>query len=195
MIVNNSMRGASSYLEQRDGKLCFLFLVLGFSAGCLIGSLVGPRLGLAPVLSDYWDSSSPAARNFLLRLIHFSAFHLVAVFLGSSFLGAVLLPFLGGLRAFVLSCTAASIISAHPDGGLIMAVAALGLPALISLPCFFLISLEAYRSSARIFRLIRGGLAPRKGRLVGRCLSCLPFLAAGTLIELKLIPYLLSMLT
>jgi hypothetical protein len=194
MILKSSKRGAFSPLEQRDGKLCFLLLVFGFSAGCLAGSFAGSRLGLVPVLSDYRDLHAAAAQTFPLCLIRFSAFHLAAFFLGSSFLGIVFLPLLSGLRGFVLSCTAASIISVYPDNGLLMLAAALAIPALISLPCFFLIVLEAYRSSARIFHLVRGSSSPRKDHLAYRTLSCLPFLIAGALTELKLVPYLVSML-
>jgi len=195
MIKNNSRRSNDSVLNQRDGKICFILLILGFSIGCFIGSLVGPSLTYDSWLSDFLGLSKLQNMGIVSAFFHFSRFHLVALLLGSSFLGIVLIPALSCIRGYILSFTAASIISAYPQNGLIMAAVILGIPALISLPCYFLLSIEGFRTATRIFHLVRGNSAPRKDRLLSCSLACLPFLAAGTLAELKLVPYLVSLLT
>ena len=195
MIKNSTRHGNDSILYQRDGKICFVLLILGFSIGCLIGSLIGPGLTYDSWLSDFLGLSKLQNMGVAAAFFHFSRFHLVAFLLGSSFFGIVLIPALSCIRGYVLSFTAASIISAYPQNGLIMAAVILGIPALISLPCYFLLSIEGFRSAARIFHLVRGNSSPRKDRLLTCSLACLPFLAAGTLAELKLVPYLISLLT
>ena len=195
MIVNNSNHASYSFLDQRDGKVGFYLLILGFFLGCLVGSLVSAFYGLEPFFTDYFLRPTANTAQTIIVFLRFSAFHLVALLLGTSYFGIILTPLLSGLRGYVLSCAAASIISAYPANGFIMAAVIIALPALISLPCFFTIALEGFRSARRIFHLVRGNSSPKKDRLFGRMLSCLPLLALGTLIELKLVPYLVSLLT
>lgn len=195
MIKNNIRHGKDSILYQKDGKICFVLLILGFSIGCFIGSLIGPGTTYDSWLSDFVGLSRLQNMGMAAAFFHFSRFHLVAFLLGSSYFGIILIPALSCVRGYVLSFTAASIISVYPQNGLIMAAVILGIPALISLPCYFLLSIEGFRSAGRIFHLVRGNSAPRKDRLFACALACLPFLAAGTLAELKLVPYLVSLLT
>lgn len=195
MIKNNLSLGKHGLTYQKDSKLYFLLLILSFSVGCLAGSLVGSFFEFGSSLSDFMGVSGLESSNAVTVFFHFSRFHLVAFLLGSSFFGVALLPVISCLRGYALSCTAASIISCYPNNGIIMAVVILGIPAMISLPCFFTISIDGFMSSARIFHLVRGNSAPRKDKLYARSLACLPFLAIGTLLEIKLVPYLVSLLT
>jgi len=180
---------------QRDGKVYFMLLILSFSAGCLAGSLIGSFFGLGSVLNDYPDVSEINTAGALALFFNYSRFHLVALLLGTSVFGLATLPVLSCAKGYALSCTAASIISCYPDKGLVMAAVILGIPAILSLPCYFVIAIEGFLSSARIFHLLRGNSAPKKDKLYSKFLICLPFLAAGTFAEIKLIPYLVSLLT
>ncbi len=195
-MVKNSLFDTTHELRYReDSKLGFFLLILCFSAGCIAGSLLAPITPMNSALSDYIGISRLESAGALNVFIHFVRFHLVAFLLGSSMLGIVLLPALSFLRGFALSCTAATIISYYPGNGIIMAAVILGFTSVISLACFFIIALDAFMSASRIFHLVRGASAPRKDKLYLRTLACLPLLAIGTLIELKLVPYLVSLLT
>jgi hypothetical protein len=55
-------------------------------------------------------------------------------------------------------------------------------------------SLDGFFNSRRILNLVRGNSAPRVDNIYIRTIACLPVLAAGTIIEMKLIPYLVSLL-
>lgn len=195
MIKNNLSLGKHRLSYEQDSKLCFLLLILSFSVGCLAGSLVGSFFEFDSTLNDFLGLSKLETSSSLSVFFHFARFHLVAFFLGSTFFGIALLPVLSCIRGYALSCTAASIISCYPNNGIIMAAVILGIPAIISLPCFFTISIDGFMSSARIFHLVRGSSAPRKDKLYAKSLACLPFLVIGSLIELKLVPYLVSLLT
>ncbi len=195
MIKTNLSKVEYGPLRQKNSRIYFLLLILCFSAGCFAGSLTGSFFGLDPVLKDFSDFSTGCSSNPISVFLSFSRFHLVAFLLGSSFLGLALLPVLSCIRGYALSCTAASIISSYPEKGVIMAAVILGIPALLSIPCFFVVSIDGYMSSVRIFHLVRGNSAPRKDKLYSRFLACIPILALGTLAEIKFVPYLVSLLT
>lgn len=194
MIKNNLTLGEHRFTYQKESKLYFFLLILSFLAGCLAGSLVGSFFRFDSSLNDFIGFSTLEASSIVSVFFHFARFHLVAFFLASSFYGVALLPVLSCIRGYALSCTAATIISFYPQNGIIMALVILGIPAMISLPCFFSISIEGFMSSSRILHLVRGNSASRKDKLYAKAIICLPFLAIGTLIEYKLVPYLVSLL-
>jgi len=179
----------------REWKTGFLLLLLSFAFGSIVGSISGSFFGFESVLSDFAGVASLGSMSYFRILLHFIRFHLVVILLASSFLGIALLPLTSCLRGYALSCTAATIISADSKNGLIMALLTLGIPAIFSLPCFFVMSVDGYLSSKRIFTLARGVSAIRTNGFLKSALVCMPVLAAGALIEMKLVPYLVSLLT
>ncbi len=195
MIKRDLSLGNNGTSYNKNGRIYFLALILCFSAGCLAGSVVGSFFGFDSFLNDYLGADAIASSSPVSLFLNYSRFQLVAFLFGTSFLGLALLPALSCIRGYALSCTAATIISAYPDNGIIMAAVILGVPAIFSLACYFVISIEGFKSSERIFHLVRGNSAPRKDKLYARFLACVPFLAIGTLIEIKFVPYLVSLLT
>lgn len=195
-MVKRNLFGTSHELRyQKDSKLSFLLLLLCFSVGCVAGSLFSYLIPMNSAISDYIGINRLESSGVLNVFFHFSRFHLVAFLFGSSIFGIALLPILSFLRGFALSCTAATIMSYYPDNGIIMAAVILGFTSVISLTCYFIIAVDGFMSSSRIFHLVRGASAPKKDKLYLRTFACLPLLAIGTLIELKLVPYLVSLLT
>lgn len=176
-------------------ELCFFLMALCFVLGAILGCLMGTTFpGSAAAAVSLLDFQLIGS-EFISVFFGFALFNLLAVFLGSSFLGIAFLPILTGARGYILSCSAASIISSPADGGLIMALITLGVPALVSLPCFFIVVVDAAISSRRLGEIMRGRYAPQKNKLMLHFFMTLPFLALGTLLEMKLVPYLISILT
>ena len=124
--------------------------------------------------------------SYFRILLHFIRFHLVVILLASSFLGIALLPLTSCLRGYALSCTAATIISADSKNGLIMALLTLGIPAIFSLPCFFVMSVDGYLSSKRIFTLARGVSAIRTNGFLKSALVCMAICGKAMLSEGRL---------
>lgn len=178
---------------KKENDSSFLLLAFSFLAGCLAGSLIGAFHGFDSALSDFIGFDALKSSDFFYIFLSFIRFHIAAFLLGSSFYGVVLLPVLSCLRGYALSCTAAAVISCYPNNGIIMAFVILGIPAVLSLPCFFLISTDGFLSSRRILNLVRGNSVPIVSYFYLRTLACLPVLAAGTAIEIKLVPYLVSL--
>ena len=195
MFKSNLSHGKHKRIGRTDNSLSFILLILSFLAGCLAGSLIGSLFEFDSALNDFAGISALETTGAVSVFFRFIRFHLVAFLLGSSYFGIVLLPVLSCIRGYALSCTAATIISCYPQNGIIMAILILGIPAIISLPCFFTISIDGFSASARLFHLVRGNSAPAKDKLYARTLFCLPFLIGGSLIEFKLVPYMVSLLT
>lgn len=176
-------------------ELCFFLAALCFVLGAILGCLIGTSFPDSAKAAGNLIDFSLLGKGFISGFLGFALFSFVAVFLGSSYLGLAFLPLLTGARGYILSCSAASIISSSGDSGLVMALILLGIPALISLPCFFLVAVDAAISSRRLGEISRGGYAPPKNKLMLHFFMTLPFLALGTLLEMKLVPYLVSILT
>ena len=181
--------------QRQEMKSRFLLLSLSFVIGAVAGSYIGSFFDFDSALNDFIDFTALNSLSYFEVFFRFVRFHIIVIFLGTSFLGIALLPALSCIRGYALSCTAATIISAYPKDGIIMALVILGIPTVLSLPCFFVMSVDGFISSGRIVNLLHGRAAIRTDKFFVHSLACLPFLALGTLLEMKLVPYLVSLLT
>ncbi len=179
---------------RKDAKAAFLLLMLSFLVGCMAGSLIASFGGYDFVLSDFVGFNTLETAAFGYVFFYFIRFHLAALLLSSSYFGIALLPLLSALKGYALSCTAASIISCYSNNGGIMALVIVGIPALFSVSCFFIMAQDSLKYSRRLLSLVRGVSCPLVSGLYLKTMACLPFLAAGTVIEMKLVPYLVSFL-
>lgn len=178
--------------RKKDGKYSFLLLILCFLIGSITGSMIGSFRNSDSLLNDFIGFSELQTSDFFHVYLSFSRFHILAFLLSTSFFGILLLPVLSCVKGFALSCTAATIISSVQGNGIIMALVILGLPAVLSLTCFFIISIDGFLNSKRILNLIRGNSVARIDGICLRTIACIPVLAIGTIIEMKFIPYLVS---
>ncbi|MEG0035714.1 MAG: hypothetical protein RR743_03550 [Oscillospiraceae bacterium] len=174
--------------------MCFFLFSLCFVGGCLIGGLMGAMFSSGSEFTQFTDSTALGGTNYLLIFYRLIRFQLIAILLGSSILGVAFLPLLCGARGYALSCAAATIISASPDKGIIMALIILGVPAIFSLPCFFAASVDAFFCSRKLCYLLRGACSPAPQRLLLRFLVYFSFTALAAFLEMQLVPYLVSLL-
>lgn len=169
-------------------------MLLCFFAGSIVGSFTGSFFSYDSAIGDFNFLTALSGQSFINILIQFTKFHIVVIILATSFLGIVLMPLLSCLRGYALSCTAASIIATNPKNGLPLAFIILGIPAIFSVPCFFALSVEGYFSSKRMLAYAKGIPSKRTNSFIKQLIVCLPALAAGTLVEMKLVPFLVSLL-
>lgn len=164
-----------------------------FTIGCVVGAFFGSGFSAAGVIDTYLLDTPLETGGLLLKSLRFVRFHLLVLFLATSFAGVALVPALALIKGFAFSCTSATIISAYPNNGIIMSLIILGLPSLFSVPSFICLCDFAFSRSARLLALTRGGYA-RKLRDGKRMLLILPALAAGIIIEVYLVPRLLPLM-
>ncbi len=193
MQLTSSRISNSFSVMHRDCFFACSFFCFAFLVGSVFGSLVGlPFSGVEPLLDGYIFSRADEIGLFF-AFVWFIRFQFISFLMGTSFLGVTLIPLLVFLRGYILSCASAAIINSYPQNGIVMALIIVGLPSLLSIPCFFFVSTEAFFSSRKLLRMCSGCFFRGRIRFKSFALS-IPVLFLGTLAEAKLVPYIVSRL-
>ena len=130
------------------GLVCFLFFL-----GIILGSVVGCFFSAAPSeeeLSAYISGEASAA-SLLSSASSSFAFILLALFLGTTYLGVFLIPMAIVVKAYTMSCTVSVMLVSFGGDGLRYAALAIALPSLLLIPCFLLCAADAFRLSRRLY--------------------------------------------
>ena len=135
--------------------------------------------------------------NFFAALFSTVKYHLAAVFLGLSILGPLLIPVLSAVRGFFLSFSVTAVMRCLGVKGIGFTLSLFGIPAIVSIPCFFILSALAFSSSLYLLRMIRAQGArsltpPFCGRLFVSCGACFILLVALAVADAYLISRLVS---
>lgn len=180
--------------------LCFFF-VCGAVLGFAFCGMAGKENDL--LLREYiLQYAAACARNedatasVLSALGAYLRYPLAVFLFGLTAAGALLVPAVLLLQGFGLTFSAACFVSALGRRGLLLALAAFGVRAILVLPVTLLLSMDSFRSS---LCMLRGGKKKSEkkpgvhtGRYV-RFLVCLILLLLGTAAELLVIPQLLRL--
>jgi len=180
---------------------CGIFLcgaILGIVAAGFIGDteeLYGHVAGYLTQLEEGVEAR-PALFDTLWTTCRY---HLLVVFCGFSLLGALCIPVVCGLRGFYLGFSIAAVMRALGAGGWFVAAGLFGPAAILTLPCFFLLAVQAFGASLALLRAASGGRTlprPLYGRsYASRCALCAVILLAAVLVELYVTPRLLCLLS
>ena len=134
--------------------LLALFFLLGSVFGALVGAFSDAE-GIPRMIQRYVHPEASGI-SFIGVLWNTSWYHLLAIFLGSSVFGFALLPALSALRGYLMTVTVASIITSIPGSGILLTLVYLGFPAMLSIPCFFVLSTDAFAASRRLYVTVSG---------------------------------------
>lgn len=168
-------------------------LFISFIAGAVLGSLAGTRqIAVSAAEHILLDGGSIyGADGFFSLLFLCSRYHLLVLLFGTSLLGVVMIPAAFALRGFVLSCTAVSIASSYPNGGVALALVILGIPSLLTVPSLFVVGSHSLGFSSRLVSLYdRRPPTPSGGSAVTDLLLCAGALVLAAAIEYSVIPML-----
>lgn len=157
------------------GLVCFLFFL-----GVVLGGVVGCFFSAAPPegeLSAYISGETSTA-SLLSSASSSFAFILLALFLGTTYLGVFLIPLAVVGKAYTMSCTVSVMLVSFGKEGLLYAALTIALPSLLLIPCFLLCAADALRLSRRLYALRFGaaGFSRNEGSTPGHLL----FVLAGT---------------
>ncbi len=135
-----------------DSDAVVPFIFLPVLAGILSGALIGTYSGSDSALCSLAASvcSRVSASGFPDAFWRSFRFLLLTAFFASCCFGVILIPALAFIRAFILSCSVAALLRAGAFSGLTDAFFAIGIPALLEIPCFILCALDSFRLSARL---------------------------------------------
>ncbi|HHU22369.1 MAG TPA: hypothetical protein GXZ52_02985 [Clostridiales bacterium] len=194
-----------SRLVKRSGKgpvieggySVLIFLAVCFLAGALAGAFLSLFISvdsISGLVASYIESPGQSV-SFLRVFWDCAKFHLCVLFLAGSVFGVVIIPVIVFLRAYLLSCTAAAIMAVYPDVGWVLSIVILGLPALVSMPCLFILSRDAFLASGRLLTLSVGEYRPWLGiPIFKHGLVCIVLLILISLVEKLLIPAVVGLI-
>ena len=183
---------------------CMLLLALFFLCGAILGQVLAGRvpgetgLELRQYLEDYvrlGGEVSPGAAVSAAAV--YFRYPLLAFLLGFASIGVVLLPVSAAAFGFFLSFAVCCFTAAFGPDGVLLALAALGLRCVVTMPCFFLLASSCCGTAAGLAAVSFGSgrrTAPACGRVDWRRFgACSLALAAGVCGELTLTPALLGL--
>ncbi len=188
-LTSDKTNMTNSVRSPRTNLLFALFMI-----GCLLGAFFGSSYSSVNIFGLNLFETASADGNVFAQAFNFIRFHLFAILLGTSFLGILFVPALTLLKGFALSCASATIILSQPSGGIVMALIILGIPSIFSIPCFIAISDDALDRSIRLFSLLRGNYSAPLEKNGKKWLFILPAMIISVAVEMKLVPYLLTLL-
>jgi len=133
--------------------------------------------------------------SYLAVLRNISWYHLLAIFFGTSIFGVVLLPLLSSLRGYLLSLTAATIITNVAGNGVLLAFIYVGLSSILSIPCLFVLSMDSFALSKKLCLLESGTYKQAASLMFLRhAIVCFIFLTASAALEIYISPLFIGLI-
>ena len=152
----NGSRQAAQYPRQTVSVSHLLFLALFFLGGILLGQVLAGNVPdgtgdeLTRYLTDYvylYGQTAPEGRALWETVVIYFRYPLLAVFLGFTSVGVVLLPVVAVAFGFFLSFSVSCFTAAFGGEGVLLALAVSGLRCALTLPCFFLLAVPSWQTS------------------------------------------------
>ena len=173
-----------------------------FLCGCIIGTIAAGFVGDGTKLNEYISgylslflSGTSAKLSLFTAITDNLKYHLFSIFLGFSILGIFCIPLLSAVRGFFLSFTVSTIIRLLGSKGILLVLSIFGVNTLITIPCFFVLSVSAFSASLYLLRLsknVKSAVSPFNSRFIMNCGICLIVLIISALIDTYLTPHLIS---
>lgn len=187
-------------------SLALLLLALCFLIGVVLGHVLsrdaaaGADSELYRYLEDFFQVSeqTSSAATLLSALLLYFRYPVLAFLLGFASIGLVGLPLLSAAFGFFLSFSVCCFASAFGADGVLLALCVFGLRCVLTLPCYFLLAVPAFRNALSLAMLSFGDgkrVAPVHygSAYFLRFAVCAALLLAGVFAELYLTPQLLRL--
>ena len=168
------------------------FFAFCFVSGSFLGTFFGSSLVLSPWIFDIDFETFKVLNISALDFLRFSRFQLIAFIVGASIFGTAFIPVILIARGFTFSLSAATIISAFGDRGIIIAFAIMAIQILVSLPCLIIISADSFKLSRSLFSFLTGKHTPADKSLFAHFIVSLPILFAASVIEKYIFQFAVS---
>lgn len=181
------------------GLLLALFFLVGAAAGHLCAGAWNEdaRASLMAYLTDYcavYDAGGQTASMAGCLLLYFG-YTAALLLLGFSSVGAALIPVLSSAFGFFTMYAVSCFVCCYGRGGVLLAMGALAVRLVFTMPCFFSLAGEAWPLSIELFSLSFGRGKRSTPVLYGSryfalLVLCLVILSVGVLCERLLTPFL-----
>ncbi|NLL45293.1 MAG: hypothetical protein GX250_00605 [Clostridiales bacterium] len=195
-IIRNLL--SADKLDTIGFALCASLFLVGALSGAVSANYISDYSGT--LLKNYFLSAESGvfvSGGIVKALFDSFLYPAIAVFLGFAAFGFILLPLLSGLKGFVLTFVAASIIKVLGSTGWLVSLSLFGLTSLLSFPCLLILSVQAFTASYTL----TGALLRRRAVFRGiygkvyffRCLLCVAVLIITAFIDAYLVPILAAL--
>lgn len=178
-----------------DGLTQLAILGVCFLAGGLSGFFFSGLGGDNPELMDYLRCYFQSAGQGNVEPSLWSSvwdltrWPLLAFLLGSTALGTLGLPILLGVRGFLLSFSAATLVRLFGLPGMAASLAVFGVTVLVAVPVLFVVSLDAFRQS---LGRLSGERSPVWNQRIQALSPCVGLLVLAVALQQTLMPALLT---
>ena len=140
-----------------------LLLALFFLCGVFLGQVLAGRVPsvaedeLTAYLRQYVTlDSGVSSKTILSTILLYVRYPLLAALLGFASIGVVLLPGVTMAFGFFLSFSVSCFTAAFGTDGIVLALAVMGLRCIVTLPCYFILAVHSWGSSAGLASLSFG---------------------------------------
>lgn len=172
--------------------LC-LFLAAGVLAGFLAGRTVAPEdlLSLSRYVTGYarLNAEEPRSAGLWQVLWTYLRYPAAAFLLGCTAWGVMLIPLTCATQGFFLSFAVQCFAAALGKQGVVLALAALGLRCLFTIPCLLTIAADSFACAWRRAERQKPEVRDRRSAII-----CVFVLLTGTVAECALVPRLFAWL-
>ncbi len=178
--------------------LCILFAVGVVLGWRLYGNIAQQSSQqLQEYLTDYSElmaCTKAAPASLLSALFLYFRYPLLIFIFGFSALGVFLIPLLCMTEGFFLSFAVTSFVASMGRNGVLLALAALGVRCLFTLPCILFLAMWAMNAARQLGK--RGTLGGRKSRAIYEPIyflrfgACVLILLLGVVLEVTFVPRL-----
>lgn len=145
--------------EPRRGFSAFFLCAAGFLLGVILGVLLSGGVLEGDSASEFFSEYGKTLLagsfdgGFLPVFMSVAWYHLLAILFGFTMLGVALIPLVSAARGFTLSFTLAALVRLYASQGIAAGMALVGFTALLSVPIFFLVSVDAMCASGELVRI------------------------------------------
>ena len=180
-------------------------LALFFLGGVFLGQVLAGRVPDATgrELTEYLRGyvtleTAVTPQAAVSAVVLYFRYPLLAVLMGFSSIGVALLPAVTAAFGFFLSFSVSCFTAAFGADGVLLALAVFGLRCAVTLPCYFLLAVPAWRNAAALALASFGGGRRTAPVVYGqpwwsRVAVCAGILLAGLCLELFCSPWLLRL--
>jgi stage II sporulation protein M len=180
--------------------LCGALFLCGIVIGTVSAGFLNDDTKLNEFISNYlsfFSNGTSVKPGILSAIFDNFKYHICAIFLGFSVLGVFFIPILSAVRGFFLSFTISAIIRLLGGKGILLSLFIFGINTLLTVPCFFILSVSAFSASLYILRLalsknLKNTVSPFNRGYFTNCGICLVVLMISALIDTYLTTQLIS---
>ena len=129
--------------------------MLGVILGVLLSGGILEGDSVSEFFSEYGKTLLAGSFDggFLPVFMSVAWYHLLAILFSFTMLGVALIPLVSAARGFTLSFTLAALVRLYASQGIAAGMALVGFTALLSVPIFFLVSVDAMCASGELVRI------------------------------------------